>query len=62
MGSTRPSSQTIVGLGLIGAGLMLGRRGRRRVLYRGYIEPGSGTHIKVFQGDRTIHEAALGDR
>ncbi len=60
MGTTRPPAQTIVGIGLIGAGLMLGRRRHRTVLYRGYIEPGSGTHIKVLQGNHTIHDTALG--
>ncbi len=61
MGTTRPATQTIVGFGLIGAGLLLGRRGRRKVLYSGYVEPGTGTHIKVSRGNRTIHDAALGD-
>jgi len=60
MGTSRPLTQTIVGIGLIGAGLVLGRRGGRTVLYRGYIEPGSGTHIKVLVGNHTIHDTALG--
>ncbi len=59
-GASRPTAQTAVGIGLIGAGIVLKRTNRRKVLYRGYIEPGSGTHIRVYRGNHAIHEQALG--
>ena len=58
-GRSRPLSQTAVGFGLIGAGFVLKRRTGRKAIYRGYIDPGSGTHIKVLQGTSTIIDAPL---
>ncbi len=60
MGRTRPATQMIVGLGLIGAGLLAKRNNRRTILYRGTIEPGSGTHIKVYRGSHSIHDGPIG--
>lgn len=61
IGRTRPASQTIIGVGLIAAGLMLGQRRTRTVLYKGTIEPGSGTRIRVYQGDRSIYDQPIGN-
>jgi hypothetical protein len=58
-GSTRGTAQTVFGIGLMGAGVVLRRNRRRKVLYRGFIEPGSGTHIRVLKGDRAIYDRML---
>jgi hypothetical protein len=60
MGQSRPLSQTLLGFGLIGAGFVLKRQSRRKVLYRGYIEPGAGTHIKVYRGHKAVLDRPLG--
>jgi hypothetical protein len=44
----------------MGAGVVLKRNSRRKVLYRGDIKPGSGTHIRVYKGDRIVHDGSLG--
>jgi hypothetical protein len=59
-GTKRPLAQTAFGVGLFGAGIVLRRNGRRKVLYRRFIEPGSATHIRVFKGERTIYDRPLG--
>ncbi len=59
-GTSRPPAQTILGVALIGFGFALKRQKRRKVLYRGYIAPGAGTHIRVYRGDRAIHDSSLG--
>jgi len=59
MGRTRPTIQTIIGFGLVGVGLVVKRKSRKTMLYRGTIEPGAGTHIKVYRGDEAIHIAPL---
>jgi hypothetical protein len=59
-GAKRPVAQTAFGVGLVGAGVVLRRNSRRRILYRGYIEPGTSTHIRVFKGDRPIYDRPLG--
>jgi LPXTG-motif cell wall-anchored protein len=59
MGRTRPVSQTIVGLGLMGAGIVVTRRRRRIKIYSGTIEPGSGIHIKVHRGNEAIYDGPL---
>ncbi len=59
-GTSRPTTQTILGVGLIGAGFVLRRSNRRKVLYRGHIRPGSGTHIRVYKGNRSIFDSPLG--
>jgi hypothetical protein len=59
-GTKRPLAQTAFGLGLFGAGIVLRRNSRRKVLYRGIIEPGSATHIRVFKGERSIYDQPLG--
>lgn len=61
IGSSRPVAQTAFGIGLVGAGVVLRRQNRRKVLYRGDIAPGAGTHIRVYKGDRTIYERHLGN-
>lgn len=48
------------GIGLMGAGVVLKRNSRRRVLYRGDIKPGSGTHIRVYKGSHPVYEGPLG--
>lgn len=58
-GRSRPLSQTLVGFGLVGAGIVLKRHTGRKAIYRGYVKPGSGTHIKVLQGTSTIIDAPL---
>lgn len=58
-GTTRPASQTIIGIGLMVAGAMLKRQEGRTVLYRGRIEPGKHTRIRVLQGTNVIHESSL---
>ena len=58
-GQSRPLSQTLVGFGLVGAGVVMKRRSGRKAIYRGYIEPGSGTHIRVFRGDTAVLDRAL---
>lgn len=55
MGRTRPASQTMIGIGLMGAGVIVRRKSRKIMLYRGTIEPGSGTHIKVYRGTQPIY-------
>ena len=59
-GHSRPTAQTVFGIGLMGAGVVLKRNSRRKVLYRGDIKPGSGTHIRVYEGDRIVHDGSLG--
>lgn len=59
MGRTRPTSQAIIGFGLMGAGILVKRRSRKIVLYRGTIEPGSQTHIKVYRGDEAVYSRPL---
>jgi hypothetical protein len=61
VGSTRPVARTAFGIGLVGFGVVLRRRTRRKVLYRGYVAPGEGTHIKVYRGDRTIYDRPFGN-
>ncbi|MCL1600387.1 MAG: hypothetical protein M3112_02470 [Actinomycetia bacterium] len=58
-GDSRPTAQTLFGFGLMGAGLVLKRNSRRKVLYRGYIKPGTGTHIRVYKGNRTVYDGSL---
>ena len=58
-GNSRPAAQTLFGFGLMGAGVVLRRNSRRKVLYRGDIKPGSGTHIRVYKGDKNVFEGAL---
>ena len=59
-GKSRTATQTMVGIGLIGAGLVLKRSGHRRVLYRGNITPGTDTRIRVYRGGRVIHDGPIG--
>ena len=59
-GDSRPIVQTVFGIGLMGAGVVLKRNRRRKVLYRGDIKPGSGAHIRVYKGSHTVYEAPLG--
>jgi len=59
MGRTRPTSQTIIGLGLMGAGLVVKRKSRKIMLYRGTIEPGAGTHIRVYRGGEAIYSTPV---
>lgn len=59
-GNSRPIVQTAFGIGLMGAGVVLKRNRRRKVLYRGDINPGSGTHIKVYKGSSTVYDGPLG--
>jgi hypothetical protein len=58
-GQSRPISQTLVGYGLVGAGFVLKRRSGRKAIYRGYIEPGTGTHIRVLRGASTVIDMPL---
>lgn len=58
-GNSRPTAQTLFGFGLMGAGVVLKRNSRRKVLYRGDIKPGSGTHIRVYKGNRTVYDGSL---
>lgn len=60
MGDARPTSQTIIGIGLMGAGLIIKRTGRKQLLYRGVTEPGSGTRIRVTRGSRSIYDGPIG--
>lgn len=46
-GRSRSTSQTVIGLLLVGAGVVMRRRGRRQVLYRGSIEPGTTARITL---------------
>lgn len=58
-GSQGSTARTIIGFGLVGAGLMLGRRGHRRILYRGALDPGANVRIRVYRGDSMIHDGSL---
>lgn len=58
-GDSRPTAQTIFGIGLMGAGVVLSLNSRRRVLYRGVIKPDTGTHIRVYEGNRAVYDGAL---
>lgn len=58
-GKSRPIAQTAFGIGLMGAGVVLNRNSRRKVLYRGDIKPGSGTHIRVYKGSSTVYDGPL---
>lgn len=59
-GRSRSATQTVVGIGLVGAGLILKRSGRRKVLYRGTIKPGTSTKIRVYRGRNVIHDGSIG--
>lgn len=60
MGRERPASQSIIGIGLMAVGLIAQRKRRRRLLYKGTIEPGSGTHIRVYRGSRPVYNGPIG--
>ncbi|RLE17031.1 MAG: hypothetical protein DRJ28_00095 [Actinobacteria bacterium] len=59
-GKSRTSTQTMVGIGLVGAGLVLKRSKKRKILYGGILEPGTNTRIKVFLGTDVIHDGPIG--
>jgi len=50
----------MVGIGLVGAGLVLKRSKKRKILYGGILEPGTNTRIKVFLGTDVIHDGPIG--
>ncbi|MEN8040824.1 MAG: hypothetical protein ABFR95_04915 [Actinomycetota bacterium] len=56
-GKSRTTTMTLAGLGLAAAGLFARPKGQRNVLYRGTIEPGSTTRIRVLSNDTVIHDA-----
>ncbi|GMR01733.1 MAG: hypothetical protein BMS9Abin20_0052 [Acidimicrobiia bacterium] len=60
-GKSRSTTQTIVGLGLVGAGFILKGTGRKKVLYKGTITPGTDTRIRVYRGSDIIHDELSGD-
>lgn len=60
-GKSRSATQTIVGLGLVGAGFILKGTGRKKVLYKGTITPGTDTRIRVYRGSDIIHDGPPGD-
>jgi hypothetical protein len=59
-GKSRSATQTIVGVGLVGAGFILRGSGRKKFLYRGVITPGTDTRIRVYRGRGVIHDGPLG--
>ncbi len=60
MGRTRPVSQSIVGFGLIAVGVIARRKGRKELIYKGTVAPGSGTHIRVYRGNAPIYDGPIG--
>jgi len=58
-GRTRPATQTAIGLGLMGAGLLLRRSHRSQPIYTHVSEPGETVRIRVFQGAHAVGEAEV---
>lgn len=58
-GRSRSTSQTILGIGLVAAGFILRKSQRTTAVYRGTIEPGSGTMIRVYRGKTVIADEPI---
>lgn len=60
MGRERTASQSVIGFGLMALGVIAQRKSRRRLLFKGTVEPGSGTHIRVYRGSQSIYNGPIG--
>jgi hypothetical protein len=60
-GSTRPSGQTAVGVGMMAAGLMIRRsqKSRNRLIYKQTVSPGETTRIRVYRGTSAPSEVTV---
>jgi hypothetical protein len=57
--SSRTTTQTIVGLSMMGVGYYLRQSKGRTVLYRHTARPGESVRIKVIQGTRTLADTTV---
>jgi hypothetical protein len=57
--SSRTTTQTIIGLSMMGVGYYLRQSKGRTVLYRHTARPGESVRIKVIQGTRTIADTTV---
>ncbi len=58
-GRRRPVSQTAIGLGLMGAGVMLRRSKSNAPIYTHVVDPGQTVRIRVYRGDNVASEAIV---
>jgi len=58
-GRTRPATQTAIGIGLIGAGLLLRRSRRTAPIYTHVADQGETVRIRVLQGRDAVSEAIV---
>jgi len=58
-GKTRPATQTAIGVGLIGAGLILRRTHRSVPIYTHIADKGETVRIRVHQGRDAVSEAIV---
>ncbi len=57
--SSRSTTQTVVGLSMMGLGYYLRHSKGKTVLYRHTAQPGESVRIKVIQGTRTLADATV---
>ena len=57
--SSRSTTQTIVGLSMMGVGYYLRNSKGKTVLYRHTAQPGESVRIKVIQGTRTLADTTV---
>ena len=58
-GRTRPATQTAIGIGLMGAGLLLRRSRRTSPIYTHTARQGETVRIRVLQGRDAVSEAIV---
>ena len=58
-GKRRPVTQTAIGLGLMGAGVMLRRTRNNEPIYTHLVGPGKTVRIRVYRGENAASEAIV---
>ena len=58
-GRRRPPAQTAIGLGLMGAGVVLRRTRSNEPIYTHVVDPGQMVHIRVYRGGSVASEAIV---
>ncbi len=58
-GKRRPVTQTAIGIGLMGAGVMLRHTRRNEPIYTHTIDPGQTVRIRVYRGTNVASEAVV---
>jgi len=52
-------TQTAIGLGLMGAGMLLRRNSAQKPIYTHVVDPGQTVRIRVYRGEGAMSEAIV---